>query len=423
MFKEGLNFKLSFIKNFLILIGFCLCIFIFNLFYEYQNFLNFKQNKHQTLSGVKVLQSYEKTRNNKVYKVFKLQNSQFTFYTTSYKKDLDLKKYQEIKLRIINTNVSFKDYLSKNFYMPSYDISIENSQTTPRNQLIAYFLNQHQNEKIKELFGALFFALPVSKELRNDVNHYGIAHLIAISGYHIALIFSLIFFLLSPIYGFFQKRYFPYRNLKLDLSVFIFILLFLYGFMIGFVPSFIRSLIMALWGFYLIAKNVKILSFHNLFMSILFCICLFPQLLFSLGFLFSIMGVFFIFLYLHHFSKYFNNFFNVIFLNIWTFFAMIIPVLYFFPLISYQQLLAIILSFAFVIFYPLSLFLHIIGFGGFFDEYLQSFLNLKFYASNFFLHGKYFYSYIFLSFLSIFNKYLALFIISLNFLPFILLLF
>ncbi|MCW1573515.1 ComEC/Rec2 family competence protein [Campylobacter jejuni] len=233
-----------------------------------------------------------------------------------------------MSLRIITHNINFKDYLSKSFYAPSYDF--EKLKEKEYNPIISYFLNQHTNEKIKEFYGALFFALPISLELRNDVNYYGIAHLIAISGYHIGLLFSLIFFILAPIYSFFQKRYFPYRNLRLDLSILIFALLLAYACLIGFVPSFVRSLIMAFWVFYLLCKNIKIINFVTLFCSILLCISLYPRLLFSIGFLFSILGVFYIFLYMHHFANKFNNLINIILLNIWTFFAMVLPVLYFF---------------------------------------------------------------------------------------------
>lgn len=273
---------------------------------------------------------------------------------------------------------------------------------------------------MQEFYGALFFALPISSELRKDVNHYGIAHLIAISGYHIALLFTLVFFILTPLYSFFQKRYFPYRNLRLDLSVFIFILLFAYAYLIGFVPSYIRSLIMALWGFYLLCKNIKILSFFTLFISIYLCIALYPRLLLSVGFLFSCLGVFYIFLYLHHFSKFFHNFLNIVLLNIWTFFCMIIPVLYFFPLISYQQFLAIILSGIFIVFYPLILCLHFVAHGNLLDTVLIDFLNLKFYAIDIKIPTWILISYLALSFMAMRYKILALLCVFANFIPFIL---
>ena len=265
----------------------------------------------------------------------------------------------------------------------------------------------------------MFFAKSVSKELRNDVNHYGIAHLIAISGYHIGLLFSLIFFFLAPLYGFFQRRYFPYRNLKFDLSIFIFIVLFAYAYLIGFVPSFTRSLVMALFGFYLLIKNIKILSFFNLFLCVLICLSLYPNLLFSVGFFFSILGVFYIFLYLHHFAKFFGIVTNLILINLWTFLAMIIPVLYFFPLISYQQFLAIFLSLIFVLFYPLALFLHFIGAGFLLDYFLLEFFAFKFHSTNFILPFWAFCSYLLLSLFGIYFRILAFFCILLNLIPFI----
>ncbi|EAJ3409075.1 ComEC/Rec2 family competence protein, partial [Campylobacter coli] len=201
--------------------------------------------------------------------------------------------------------------------------------------------------------------------------------------------------------------------------IFIFILLFAYAYLIGFVPSYVRSLIMALWGFYLLCKNIKILSFFTLFISIYLCIVLYPRLLLSIGFFFSCLGVFYIFLYLHHFSKLFNNFLNIILVNIWTFFCMITPVLYFFPLISYQQFLAIILSGIFIVFYPLVLCLHFIAHGNLLDPVLIDFFNLKFYALNIKIPTWALISYLILSFIAMRYKILALFCIFANFIPFI----
>ncbi len=415
--QKTLHFLKKF-KEFIYLILVCVLIFAFNIGLEYKEFLIFKEQKHISIESAKVLQSYTKTRKSgKDYRVLKLETSNFSFYTTT-KAENNFSRFDELSLKAITSAVSFKDFLSKRFYMPAYDFKLL-SKNNFKHKIVPYFLNQHSDEKLREFYGALFFALPVSLELRTDVNFYGIAHLIAISGYHIALIFSLIFFIFAPIYGFFQKRFFPYRNLKLDLSVAIFIFLFFYAYLLGFVPSYVRSLIMALFGFYLLAKNVKILSFLNLFLCVLICIALFPQLLFSVGFLFSVMGVYFIFLYIYHFSKYFNNFLNVIFLNIWTFFAMIVPVLYFFPLISFQQILAIFLSVVFVIFYPLSLFLHFVGFGYLLDTALLEFLDFKFQGADYTLALWQFLGFVILSLLAMFSKYLALFVVLLNLIPFI----
>lgn len=411
------NSFLKSIKEFLFLILACGLIFFFNITLEYQNFLSFKEQKHFFIKEARLESVQEKLRkNNKKYFVLKLKTKDFSFYTTTYK-DLNLSKNELLSLRIINENISFKDYLAKSFYAPSYDI--KSLGKGEENAIITYFLNQHESEKMREFYGALFFAKSISKELRNDVNHYGIAHLIAISGYHIGLLFSLIFFLFAPFYSFFQKRYFPYRNLKFDLSIFIFILLFFYAYLIGFVPSFTRSLVMALFGFYLLMKNIKILSFFNLFLCVLICLSLYPNLLFSVGFFFSILGVFYIFLYLHHFAKFFGVFTNLILINLWTFLAMIIPVLYFFPLISYQQFFAIFLSLVFVLFYPLVLLLHLVSAGFLLDHFLLEFFAFKFHSTNFIVPFWAFCSYLLLALFGIYFRILAFFGILLNLIPFI----
>ncbi|MDY4013501.1 MAG: ComEC/Rec2 family competence protein, partial [Campylobacter sp.] len=60
--------------------------------------------------------------------------------------------------------------------------------------------------------------------------------------------------------------------------------------------------------------------------------------------------------------------------ELFVFSAMNIPVFYFFPQASIFQLSVIVLSYAFVVFYPLSIALHLFGFGGLLDSYLLDFL-------------------------------------------------
>ncbi|WP_139493125.1 ComEC/Rec2 family competence protein [Campylobacter armoricus] len=404
-------------REFFILFLCFICVFGINLSYEYKKYQNFKISKHLLLKDNVVLSSYYKTnKKGKKYQVLKLKNSDFVFYTTNFK-ELNISKNDVLNLRIITKNINFKDYLSKSFFAPSYDFNI--TKTKKEKVIVEYFLNQHHNEKTKEFFGALFFAKNISYELRNDINYYGIAHLIAISGYHLGLLFAFCFFILAPLYAFFQKHYFPYRSLKLDLSIFCFFLLFLYIFLIDFTPSYTRALCMALFGFYLLSRGIKILSFKFLFLSIILCISIFPRLLFSVGFLFSSLGVFYIYLYLYHFKNNFSNLIHIVLLNLWTFLAMIIPVLYFFPLLSFQQFLAIPLSAIFIIFYPLVLFLHLISYGNLLDGYLLNFFEIKFYSINFSISFKYYILYLILSFIAILHKNLALFVVSLGFIPFI----
>lgn len=98
---------------------------------------------------------------------------------------------------------------------------------------------------------------------------------------------------------------------------------------------------------------------------------------------------------------------------------MIIPVLYFFPLLSFQQFLAIPLSLAFIIFYPLVLILHIFSYGNLLDLYFMHFFEFKMHAINLSIPFVFYFIYLILSLIAIFNKYLALFVVSLGLIPFI----
>ncbi len=233
---------------------------------------------------------------------------------------------------------------------------------------------------------------------------FGISHLVAISGFHLGFLVLFFYFLVKPIYQFFQTKLFPYRNRKFDLSIIAIVLLYLYLLLIEFTPSFLRSFAMFLFGLFLYFRAIKIVSFLNLLIVTLFLIALFPKLLLSLSLFLSVAGVFYIFLFLHHFPN-FSKIKTVIFLNIFLFISMLIYSVYFFKIIAISQLLSPIITIAFSIFYPVELFLHFFNIGGTLDFTLD-FLKTKFETVSVEIPLYIFLSYIFLSIISIFHKYI-----------------
>ena len=169
----------------------------------------------------------------------------------------------------------------------------------------------------------------------------------------------------------------PYRSYIFDFTIAVFLVLCFYFYLIGFIASFLRAFLMSVAGFYMICKKIKILNFYTLFGVILFSVALFPQLLFSVGFYFSCLGVFYIFVYLFYFAPKFNLLANSLLLNLYVFFAMEVAVLYFFPLISLLQLSVLAINYIFGIFYPLSFLLHLFGYGSIFDEILSKMLAFR----------------------------------------------
>ena len=281
----------------------CALVFALNLGFSYYKFSEFKAQNGVILQA-KILQNYEKTNEKgKIYHVLKLKTQDFSFYTTT-QADFDVGANEQILIGAENKSVKFKEYLSGSFFMPSYGVAELRYATSEEricDKIFEFIAAQHESEKMTELFTALFLAAPVGKELRQDVNFYGVAHLIAISGYHLGLIFGALYFILRPIYRYFQARYFPYRNAKFDLSAVIFVVLFCYLALIGFVPSFLRAFLMSLLALFLLARNVRVVSFELLFTVICAAVALIPSLLFSVGFYFSCLGVFYIYLYFYEY--------------------------------------------------------------------------------------------------------------------------
>ena len=405
-------------------IAICSLVLTLSAAFKFYEFKKFSERKYEILTA-KLLQDYNKTNaKGSIYRVLKLQTNDFSFYTTLRNFELDLEVGGYVKISVIKNRLKFKDFLSGSFYLSNVGIlplryGFEDGFLGSfRDGAYEFIAEQHESEKMAELFTALFLAAPVGKELRQDVNFYGVAHLIAISGYHLGLIFGALYFILRPIYRYFQARYFPYRNAKFDLSAAIFAVLFCYLALIGFVPSFLRAFLMSLLALFLLARNVRVVNFELLFTVICAAVALMPSLLFSVGFYFSSLGVFYIYLYLRHFGERFSNLSNAILLNFWVFSAMILPVLYFFPLVSVQQLAVLPLTPLFSLFYPISALLHAFGAGGALDEYLLEFLSWRAKGVNLNVPFWLFLLYNALSLASVKSKILAAVIVPLNLLCF-----
>lgn len=390
-------------------------IFILNLTYEYYKFSDFKSEKFRFLDA-KVEHSYLKTKQDKTYRVLKLNNRNFSFYTTT-KKD-NISRYDTLNLGVITSSVSYKDWLQKRFFMSSFKIKKIDSKPNFKQNLINSIESQHNDEKIKELYATLYLATPISKELRDDVTKWGIAHVVSISGFHLSIIFGVMFMVITPFYKYFQSKYFPYRSSYFDISVFAFGLMIFYLYLLDFTPSFLRSLVMAFIGFLFLIKSIRILSFYTLFLTILLSVAVFPSLLFSIGFYFSCLGVFYIYLYAYHFSKLkFSIITHAILLNIYVYLAMNIPVYHFFNTLAFSQVAVIPIGYIFVVFYPLSVVFHIFGYGNFMDRLLLEFLNFSTATYKTYVPEIYFYAMNALLLPAIRYKYIAILLALIGFVP------
>ncbi|GAA8785891.1 hypothetical protein VN0559_02200 [Helicobacter pylori] len=217
----------------------------------------------------------------------------------------------------------------------------------------------------------------MNKDLRDRANALGINHLLAISGFHLGILSASVYFLFSLFYTPLQKRYFPYRNAFYDIGVLVWVFLLGYLLLLDFLPSFFRAFLMGLLGFLACFFGVRLLSFKLLILACCIAIALLPKLLFSVGFLLSVCGVWYIFLFLKHTQAFFKTSsflmrsFQVISLSALVFLNMLIITHAFFPMFSPYQLFSIPLGLIFIVFFPLSLFLHVVGLGSLLDGILN----------------------------------------------------
>lgn len=362
-------------KEILLFLLFTALLYCFNLYKDYTHYKALTASKFYTTKATLLKQYQKVSKTGRMYHVLKVKTDDgYTFYTTNYE-DLKDINGRDVSIGIITNQITFKAFL-QGFYAPSFDIRLEEHKQTIKASLNTFIIGQHENAKMKELFSALFLATPISKLLRSDVSFLGISHLIAISGFHLGILFGIFYFLFYKVYHLFQDRYFPYRNSRFDLTIVVLILLFGYMMLLGYVPSVVRSFVMLLFGFLLFHRSIKIISFEVLFVTVLTILALIPQFLFSIGFWFSVSGVFYIYLFLHHFSH-LKNWQIFLLLNFWVYIAMIPIVHSIFPDFSLFQLFSPFLTMLFSLFYPLEMFLHLIGQGGLLDENILELFAIK----------------------------------------------
>ena len=339
-----------------------LLLFMLHLGYEYWGYHKLLSKKIYHTKAYVLNQYYKKDRY-----VLKMRAKEgFVFYTTSKENLKDLRD-REVRVLLFRSHhkPTFLDYIFR-FYYPSYILAVLPKSILYR--LKEFIYRQHESPFFKELFSALFLATSMQKEYRDILAAFGISHLVAISGFHLGLVVSVVSFLLFWALKPLWQRFVPYLNLTKYTILFSLAIAGAYVAFLGYHPSMVRAFFLMAFGFFLFDRHIELVSFETLFWVVLVILAIFPRFLFSLGFWFSVAGVFYIYLFLHHFS--FKNIVSFIAINVWLFCMMLPYSLYFFHTFSPMQLLSPLLSILFVLFYPIAFVLHSIGFGGVLDSFL-----------------------------------------------------
>jgi len=384
----------------------CFCILLLSLSFRYYNYKQLTKFDSALIEAT-VIKQYTKTKNTKkgysrTYQVLKLKSKEnLNFYTITKKNQKNIID-KTLKLEVWCGDITFYEYLNSFFsYSKILEVSNANNAKKTINTIIN---NAHKDKNITSIYQALYTAKTLPQELQTKFSTLGISHLIAISGFHLGVLSAFLFFILKLPYRYLQNNYFPYRNIKIDLFIFIAITLLLYLIFLDYPPSLFRAFFMFLIGFILYDRGVKIVSMQTLFVSVSLILSFHPALFFSVGFWLSVSGVFYIFLFLIYFKE-LHRYLQFIFLPIWIYLMMLPYSVVLFHNFSIYHPLSILWSVLFSIFYPLSFVLHILHLGDLLDPMLKSLLSLNTNANiTIQLSKVYLYIEILLSILAIFKK-------------------
>lgn len=364
-------------KDFFVFLLACLFIFSYALLIEYNNFKNLTRFDSSILNAT-VIKQYEKSKlskKNKIktYQILKLKSNQDITFYTSAKNSFPDSVGKTLELEVWAGKISFYEYMTS-FYAYSKVINIDNSLSL-KQELNKHIDYVHQDKNSADIYKALYTASPLPKELQSSFSRLGVSHLLAISGFHLGVLATVLFFIFKLPYKYLQDRYFPYRSYRIDSFIFISITLLGYLLFLDSPPSLLRAYTMLLIGFFLYDRGYKIISMQTLLVTIIVLLSLFPRLFFALGFWLSIAGVFYIFLFLIYF-KYLSKVIQFTLVPIWVYLMMLPYSLIIFSSFSIYHPLSIIWTSLFTLFYPISILMHLINYGDFFDGQLVSLITL-----------------------------------------------
>ena len=361
-------------KGFLLFIFFISLFIVVRLFFTYLEYKEFIAKPFYYTKAYVII-AYKKSKNGREYQVLKLKSDDgYRFYTTTYiKEDLN---HKYLRLQIFpNSSISFSDYLGT-FYVKSRIKQQWSIGDSKKDILEAYISSQHKSAILSSFYNGIFFAKSIDIGLRHKIALLGVSHLVALSGFHLGILWSLIYGFLLLLYEPFHQKFFPYRFALIDVGAVTMAILGAYLWFVGYPASLLRSYTMMFVGWAVLCMGLELLSFQFLFMVILILVALLPYLLVSIGFWLSVAGVFYIFLLLRYFENS-HKLIIAIFIIPFGIFIFMLPIVHtIFGVTSNCQLLSPLLSILFIPFYPLAIILHIFGMGGVLDNVLLWLFNL-----------------------------------------------
>ena len=362
-------------KEFSIVSLLLIAIIALRLFFIYGEYSKLKNLRGYYYSDAKV----EKVYDAKYYKhgatLLKLKSTTGqNFYLFTH---LVPKRFSWVRVKYrLKEGTSFLQYLSGFFAHGEIVERIEDG-FDPRAFLRKMVDLQHSSKSaINTFYHAIFLADPLDRELREKISNLGVSHLVAISGFHLGIMWLFIFGILYLPYRYLQQKHFPWRNRNIDLGFLTLLILGLFVLFVGAPPALLRSYVMITLAWLVLVFGLELISFQFLFFAVLLILVLKPVLIASLGFWLSVTGVFYIFLLIKWFRQKSAWFITLVAIPVGVFLLMFPIGHLIFHNTTPWQLMSPLLSFLFIPFYPIALFMHLLGLGNIFDPALLALFDL-----------------------------------------------
>jgi competence protein ComEC len=274
---------------------------------------------------------------------------------------------REISIELQVAKVTFLDYM-RGFRARGVIYEVYPSLTL-KERWYRRIAAMHDDQWMKELYGGLFVATPMSQEFQTLIGAMGLSAALSISGYHFGILSVIAYFFLRTPYRWLQNRYFPYRHGNRDLFWIVAVLLFAYLVILEFNPAMVRSFGMIMVGYWLYDRGIKIVSFQTLLVAVGLLLAFLPKLFFSLSFWFSSFGVLSIFIFIRYYEHW-KPWQIFLALNIWCYLVLLPISLAIFGTFSWWHIGSIPINLIFNLYYPTVLALHLTPWGNVLDPYL-----------------------------------------------------
>lgn len=378
-------------------------VFFVNILFSLFAYNKLTQYPYAKVEAKLISQKPKASQNGNIYFLLNFKSNDFSFQTTSQKSFMGMEDgYFSVTVK--TANMGFLDFLKAPRLKNTDIISLQQNDRL-KQHIKDFIASQHSNNDVKEIYLNLFLNSEVSGEVDSFIKNYGLGAFFALSGLNVALIVGFMFVILSPIFSYFQDRFFPYLNRKVWIVSASLVFLLFYAYLTDFTPSFIRAVVSAFVLFYLGIRGANLFGGKTLLAAVIVCIAVFPTFLFSIGFWLSVCGVFLIYVFIAN-TNFKSELASYFALSIWLFFAMQPILHYLFGLFTGAHLLNPIFSVLFDVFYPLSILCHILHVGWIFDDMLLAFVGSadSFAKYDFTTPAWFFVLYCALALLSIFKK-------------------